>query len=86
MCYTEYVERPLKNITITLPREIAKWARVYAAERDTSVSGMLGDMLRDKMDSESSYSRSMERFLSKRPRALRNEGERLPERDELHER
>ena len=76
----------MKNITITLPEEVAKWARVYAAEHETSVSRMLGNILRDKMDSDSSYSRSMERFLSKNPVKLRGNGESYPEREERHER
>ena len=76
----------MKNITITVPENVAKWARVYAAEHETSISRMLGDMLSDKMDTESSYSRSMERFLSKKPVKLRDNGDRYPDRDKLHER
>ena len=76
----------MKNITITVPENVAKWARVYAAEHETSISRMLGDILKDKMDTESSYSRSMERFLSKKPVKLRDNGDRYPDRDKLHER
>ena len=28
----------MKNVTITLDPEVARWARVYAAQHDTSVS------------------------------------------------
>lgn len=76
----------MKNITITVNEEVARWARVYAAEHETSISRMLSDILREKMASESSYLRSMERFLSKEPVNLRAEGTVYPRREQLHER
>ena len=38
--------RRLKNVTVTLDEETARWARVEAARRDTSVSRLLGHLLR----------------------------------------
>lgn len=38
--------RKLENITITLDDETARWARITADKRDTSVSKLLGEMLR----------------------------------------
>ncbi len=75
----------MKNITITVSEDVARWARVYAAEHETSISRMLSDTLRDKMDSDSSYARSMERFFSKNPVDLRDGDEGYPGRDEIHE-
>jgi hypothetical protein len=76
----------MKNITIAVSEEVARWARVYAAEHETSISRMLGDTLREKMAADSSYARSMDRFLSKHPVNLRDRGERYPGRDDVHER
>jgi len=74
----------VKNITIALPEDLVKWARVYAAKHESSVSRMLGDTLREKMAADSSYARSMDRFLSKEPVKLRDSGERYPGRDDVH--
>lgn len=38
-----------------LPDDIARWARVWAAEHDTSVSGMLADFLKEKMNEAVEY-------------------------------
>ena len=39
----------LKNITITVSEEVARWARKKAAEQNTSVSRLVGRMLEDQM-------------------------------------
>jgi len=36
----------MKNITIKLDNDVAKWVRVWAAEHDTSVSRILGNILK----------------------------------------
>ena len=36
----------MKNVTITLDEETAKWTRVHAAERDMSLSRFVGEVLR----------------------------------------
>ena len=46
----------LKNVTITLPEEVAYWARRRAAEENTSVSRLVGKMLEAQMrQSDDSY-------------------------------
>jgi hypothetical protein len=35
----------MKNITITLDEETAAWARVYAAQRNMSLSRYVGEVL-----------------------------------------
>lgn len=76
----------MKNVTITLEEEVARWARVQAAERGTSVSRLVGEMLRDKMVTDEGYRAAREQFFSVRPRQLRQPGRPLPTRSELHER
>lgn len=78
--------RRLKNVTVTLEPETARWARVEAARRGTSVSRMLGDLLEEKMRGDEAYQVAMERFFSQTPAVLRPDGRSLPSRDELHER
>jgi hypothetical protein len=76
----------MKNVTITLDEEVARWARIKAAEQDTSVSRLVGEMLREKMMNEKSYHSSMQRYLSKKPLQLSKRGTGYPSREEIHER
>jgi hypothetical protein len=76
----------MKNVTITMDEEVARWARVAAAERNTSVSRMVGEILRERMETERRYSLAREQFMAVEPRRLRKSGDRLPSREELHER
>jgi hypothetical protein len=39
----------LRNVTVTLEEEVAQWARIEAAKRDTSVSRLLGELLKERM-------------------------------------
>jgi hypothetical protein len=57
----------LRNVTVTLDEEVAQWARIEAARRDTSVSRLLGELLREKMgkpDSQDSVAKSASRLSS----------------------
>lgn len=81
-----HYNRVMKNVTITLDEEVARWARIKAAEAETSVSRLVGEMLREKMITEQSYRVAMQRFLGKKPRRLSKPEAVYPTRDELHER
>lgn len=74
-----------RNVTITLDEETARWARIEAARRDTSVSRLVGDLLRDYMHREQGYEAAMAVFLGRPPRPLKDDG-RYPDRGSLHER
>jgi plasmid stability protein len=76
----------MKNITITLEEEVARWARVRAAERETSVSRLVGEMLREKMMDEQAYETAMQTYLSQSPKKLKEPNQVYPSRGELHER
>ena len=76
----------MKNVTITMDEEVARWARIKAAEQDTSVSRLVGEMLREKMMNEQAYHSSMERYLSRKPSRVSLPGTSYPMREETHER
>lgn len=76
----------MKNVTITVDEEVAKWAKVWAAQNDTSMSRMLGETLREKMLQEQSYERAQRRYFAKRPAPLKTKRSRYPKRDSLYER
>jgi Family of unknown function (DUF6364) len=76
----------MKNVTITLDETVARWARIRAAERNTSVSRLVGELLQEKMQEERDYQLAMEHFLAQKPQILRKAGTKLPKREELHDR
>lgn len=76
----------MKNVTITLNEEVARWARIRAAELDTSLSRLVGELLREKMLEEERYQASMQHYLTQSPRALKKPGVKYPSRKELYDR
>lgn len=76
----------MKNVTITLEEEVARWARVRAAEKNTSVSRLVGELLRQQMKDEQTYGTAMRRYLSRKPKQLKQHGDSYPDRTVLHER
>lgn len=75
----------MKNVTITLDERVAKWARLRAAELNTSVSRLVGEMLQAAMRQERGYELAMRRYLGGEPQALSG-GKPYPRRGELHAR
>ena len=75
----------MKNVTVTLDEETARWARIEAAHRDMSVSALIRELLSEHMHSRATYEDAMRRYLSRAPTALK-EGGRYPTREELHDR
>lgn len=47
----------MKNVTVSLPDEVYRRARLKAAERDTSVSGLVRDLLTEVVNEESDFER-----------------------------
>jgi hypothetical protein len=75
----------MRNVTITLDEETARWARVEAAHRDMSVSRLIGELLREHMRAQATYQDAMRRYLARAPTVLKDTG-RYPIREELHDR
>jgi hypothetical protein len=76
----------MKNVTITLEEEVARWARIRAAELDTSVSRLVGEMLRERMLEEESYDAAGQDYLARDAVRLKPADAQYPTRDQLHER
>ena len=74
----------MKNVTITMDEEVARWAHLKATERDTSLSRFVGEVLREKMTAEHNYQTARERYLARPCRPLKSPGEGYPRREELH--
>lgn len=74
----------LRNVTITLEEHVARWARLEAARRDTSVSRLLAGILKDHMREKNGYENAMRRALARKP-FLKTDGRYLS-REEVHDR
>lgn len=75
----------MKNVTVTLDEETARWARVEAARRDLSMSALLRRVLEQARDAHESYEESKHRYRSRATKALKS-ADRYPARDEVHDR
>ncbi len=75
----------MKNITITVPHGLARWAKIHAAKMEKSLSRMISDLLAEQRSQEEGYERAMRGFLGRKPVRLKEHGG-YPSRDELHER
>jgi hypothetical protein len=78
------MKRSLRNVTITLEENVARWARVEAARQDTSVSQLLAGVLKERMREADDYDRAMRQALARKP-FLKTDGKYLS-REEVHER
>jgi len=76
----------MKKVTIILDEEVARWARIRAAAQNTSISRLVGEMLKEKMGEEEVYFLAMQQYLAKKPQVLKKAGAPYPRREELHER
>ena len=64
---------------------MALWARRKAAEENTSVSRLVGQILERQMRESDSYQEAYERFMAYRPSARVSAARRLP-REDVHAR
>ena len=62
------------------------YQQLSAAEKDSSVSRMVGEMLEEKMKRDTVRMSAKKSFFNRPVRSLRLEGEKLPAREDLHER
>jgi hypothetical protein len=77
-----------RNITLSLPEEDLKRARIVAVQRGTSLSQLLATMIRDLIDQDTEYTLAKQRSLARLARGydLGTGGHIEVSRDELHER
>lgn len=77
-----------QNITLSMPKDLLKRAKMLAAQTDKSLSRLLRESLEQKIRESSGYARAKERQLKllKRGLNLGTKGNIGISRDELHER
>ena len=76
----------MKNVTVTLPEETARWVRVRADEQDRSVSSWLAELIDQTRRREDAYEVAMASALAREPRKVKWVDGRKPTREALHDR
>ena len=74
----------LRNVTVTLEEPVAYWARMEAARQETSVSRLLGSLLKERMLLDQSYEMAMNRALNRE--SFVKSDRRYLTREEAHDR
>ncbi len=75
-----------QNVTISLSRQVLKKARILAARRETSISGLLAQEIEFLVGQEEAYERAQRQALALLEQGFHMGGVIRATRDELHER
>jgi hypothetical protein len=77
-----------QNVTLSLPKDLLKEARLLAVERGTSLSGLLAEYLGRAVREDTRYEEAQKRIRQRLRRGfnLGTGGAKLPARANLHER
>jgi hypothetical protein len=75
-----------QNITLSLSRQTLRKAKVLAARRATSISGLLAEQIETLVGEEEAYERAERQALSLLDQGFHLGGVIRASRDELHER
>ena len=75
-----------QNVTISLSRGVLKKARILAARRETSISGLLAQEIESLVGDEEAYERAERQALALLEKGFHLGGATRVKRDELHER
>lgn len=75
-----------QNVTISLSRQTLQKAKVLAARRSTSISGLLAEQIEHLVGEDEAYERAKREALVLLDRGFRLGGVIRASRDELHER
>jgi hypothetical protein len=75
-----------QNITLAIDRQLLKRARALAAQRGTSISGLLAAELEKLVNNDSEYQQARTRALARLASGFHLGGGKMPSREELHDR
>ena len=75
-----------QNVTVSLSTQTIRKARILAAQRATSISGLLAQQVEALIGSEERYEAARASSLALMDRGFHLGGTRTSSRDELHER
>jgi Family of unknown function (DUF6364) len=75
-----------QNVTISLDRQTIRKAKIVAARRDTSISGLLAQQLEILVGEEEAYERAEQQAMALLDQGFHLGGSVPASREELHER
>ena len=75
-----------QNVTISLSKQVLKKAKILAARRETSISGLLAHEIECLVGNEERYERAERQAMALLDKGLHLGGRIRAGRDELHER
>lgn len=77
---------PKQNITISMDSDLVQKAKMLAARRSTSISGLLARQIETLVGAEEAYGRAQKSALAMLEKGFHFGGTAAAGRDELHER
>lgn len=75
-----------QNITVSLEKDVLRKAKVLAARRETSISGLLRQQIETLVGQEEAYERARSEAMKLLEKGFHLGGARMVSREELHER
>ena len=75
-----------QNVTISLSRQALKKARILAAQRETSISGLLAQQIEILVEDEDAYVHAERQAIALLEKGFHLGGVKKASREELHER
>ena len=75
-----------QNVTISLSRRVLRKAKILAAKRETSISGLLAQEIESLVSNDEAYERAERQALTLLEKGFHLGGVIRVSRDELHER
>jgi hypothetical protein len=75
-----------QNVTVSLDKQTIQKAKIVAARRSTSISGLLAQQIEALVGEEEAYAQAERRALALLDQGFHLGGEKRVSRDELHER
>lgn len=75
-----------QNITFSIDKDLIKKGKILAAKRETSLSGLLRDLIKQSIEEEESYEVAKKNALEILSKGFHMGGEITYSRDSLHER
>jgi hypothetical protein len=75
----------MENVTLALDDDVARWAQSRAEETKIGLVQFLEQLLRDQAEQDAIYQAAMERYFSREPTRISENGQ-YPRRAELYDR
>jgi hypothetical protein len=75
-----------QNVTVSLPEEIIRKAKILAAKRSTSISGLLAEQIEALVGDDDAYERAKRQALALLDAPVKMGGKITATRESLHER